>query len=180
MKAARISDLLRLPEGAVDLASMETRATPGAPGGKATTTSKFEALGVRLSDLQERLYAQGRSGERRSALVVLQGMDTSARAARSSRDGCGSTRMVVSIRAFGPPTRESFPTISSALCAYAPRCHAPASSHLRSLSVRDGSSSACTTCAPIGVEPPVRHHHRSRPPLERGIRSSRCSSAHLA
>jgi PPK2 family polyphosphate:nucleotide phosphotransferase len=106
MKAARISDLLRLPEGAVDLASMETRATPGAPGGKATTTSKFEALGVRLSDLQERLYAQGRSGDRRSVLVVLQGMDTSGKG--------GTVRHVmglvdpqgVSIRAFGPPTRD--------------------------------------------------------------------------
>jgi PPK2 family polyphosphate:nucleotide phosphotransferase len=106
MKAKRISDLLRLPDGSVDLMSMDARATPGAPGGKAKTQAEFEALGGRLSDLQERLYAEGRVGGRRSVLVVLQGMDTSGKG--------GTIRHVmgqvdprgVSIKAFGPPTRE--------------------------------------------------------------------------
>jgi PPK2 family polyphosphate:nucleotide phosphotransferase len=106
MTAKRISDLLRLPDGSVDLMSMDARATPGAPGGKAKTQAEFEALGGRLSDLQERLYAEGRVGGRRSVLVVLQGMDTSGKG--------GTIRHVmgqvdprgVSIKAFGPPTRE--------------------------------------------------------------------------
>jgi PPK2 family polyphosphate:nucleotide phosphotransferase len=106
MKSARISDLLRLPEGAVDLTSMDTRSTPGAPGDKAKTTSKFEALGGRLSDLQERLYAEGRSGEQRSVLVVLQGMDTSGKGGTIEHAMGFVDPQGVSIKAFGPPTRE--------------------------------------------------------------------------
>ncbi len=85
---------------------MDTRATPGAPGDKATTTSKFEALGVRLSELQERLYAEGRSGERRSVLVVLQGMDTSGKGGTIKHAMGFVDPQGVSIKAFGPPTRE--------------------------------------------------------------------------
>jgi PPK2 family polyphosphate:nucleotide phosphotransferase len=106
MKANRISDLLRLPEGPVDLTSIDARATPGAPGGKGKTQAEFESLAGQLSALQERLYAEGRVGGRRSVLVVLQGMDTSGKG--------GTIRHVmglvdpqgVSIKAFGPPTRE--------------------------------------------------------------------------
>lgn len=36
-------------------------------------------LGPHLADLQEQLYAEGRSGGRRSLLLVLQGMDTAGK-----------------------------------------------------------------------------------------------------
>ncbi len=104
---ARVSDLLRLPPGRpVDLAAMDTRATPGFDGGKKAGTKALLTLGPRLADLQERLYAEGRSGGSRSLLLVLQGMDTSGKG--------GTVRHVVgevdpqgvSITSFKAPTKE--------------------------------------------------------------------------
>ena len=69
----------RLPPGPVDLTSIETRATPGFKGGKKKGKAALFALGDELSDLQERLFAQGRSGSERRLLLVLQGMDTSGK-----------------------------------------------------------------------------------------------------
>ena len=77
--AARVSDLLRVPAGPVDLSALDTRATPGFDGDKAAGKAELDALGPRLSDLQERLHAEGVSGGRRSLLLVLQGMDTSGK-----------------------------------------------------------------------------------------------------
>jgi PPK2 family polyphosphate:nucleotide phosphotransferase len=65
--------------GDVDLASYDTRATPGFDGDKSDGKKALAALGKELSDLQERLFAQGRSGGSRSVLLVLQGMDTSGK-----------------------------------------------------------------------------------------------------
>ena len=39
----------------------------------------MDALGERLSDLQERLYAEAPGGGHRAVLLVLQGMDTSGK-----------------------------------------------------------------------------------------------------
>ena len=77
--AARVSDLLRVPAGPVDLSALDTRATPGFDGDKASGKAELDALGPRLSDLQERLHAEGVSGGRRSLLLVLQGMDTAGK-----------------------------------------------------------------------------------------------------
>src|SRR5215216_3646154 len=77
--AARISDLLRVPPGPVDLSALDTRATPGFDDGKAAGKAALGELGSRLSDLQERLHAEGVKGGTRSVLLVLQGMDTSGK-----------------------------------------------------------------------------------------------------
>jgi PPK2 family polyphosphate:nucleotide phosphotransferase len=77
--AARVSDLLRVPAGPVDLSALDTRATPGFDGDKAAGKAELAALGPRLSDLQERLHAEGVTGGTRSLLLVLQGMDTSGK-----------------------------------------------------------------------------------------------------
>ncbi|HJW61510.1 MAG TPA: polyphosphate kinase 2 family protein [Actinomycetota bacterium] len=77
--AARVSDLLRVPAGPVDLSALDTRATPGFDGDKAAGKAELDALGPRLSDLQERLHAEGVSGGSRSLLLVLQGMDTAGK-----------------------------------------------------------------------------------------------------
>jgi PPK2 family polyphosphate:nucleotide phosphotransferase len=69
----------RLPVGPVDLASIETNASPGFKGGKKKGKAALFALGDELSDLQERLFAEGRSGSERRLLLVLQGMDTSGK-----------------------------------------------------------------------------------------------------
>lgn len=77
-----LSRLLRLPRGSVDLAGLDPAATPGYPGsGKADAPALTDALAPELSDLQERLYANGRSQVKGapSVLVLLQGMDTSGK-----------------------------------------------------------------------------------------------------
>jgi PPK2 family polyphosphate:nucleotide phosphotransferase len=104
--AARVSDLLRVPAGPVDLSALDTRATPGFDGGKAAGKAALAALGPRLSDLQERLHADGVSGGSRSLLLILQGMDTSGKG--------GVVRHVIgqvdpqgcAIASFKAPTRE--------------------------------------------------------------------------
>ncbi len=73
------SDLHRLPSGAVDLASIPSDATPGFDGGKRDGVAALTAVGDELSDLQERLWAEGVTGSTRRVLLVLQGMDTSGK-----------------------------------------------------------------------------------------------------
>lgn len=70
---------LRLPVGPVDLAAIPTDATPGFDGHKKDAAIALEELGDELADLQERLFAEGRSGGSRSVLLVLQGMDTAGK-----------------------------------------------------------------------------------------------------
>ena len=69
----------RLPPGPVDLSSIATDATPGFKGGKKEGKAALFALGDDLADLQERLFAEGRTGSERRLLLVLQGMDTSGK-----------------------------------------------------------------------------------------------------
>ncbi len=82
-ESRRLSDLLRvLPGSTVDLKSWDPRSTAGFPGdGKKDAERLRQAMLVELADLQERLFADGRSFPERatSVLVVLQGMDTSGK-----------------------------------------------------------------------------------------------------
>jgi PPK2 family polyphosphate:nucleotide phosphotransferase len=104
--AERVSDLLRVAPGAVDLHGVDTRATPGFKGGKAKAQAEHAAQAERLSTLQEQLFAEGYVGGTRAALLVLQGMDTSGKG--------GTVRHVVGALdpggvhavAFGAPTSE--------------------------------------------------------------------------
>ncbi|MCY7394966.1 MAG: polyphosphate kinase 2 family protein [Nocardioides sp.] len=68
-----------LPPGSVDLTAIPTDATPGFEGNKAAGEQALAELGDSLSELQERLFAEGRGGRPRSVLLVLQGMDTSGK-----------------------------------------------------------------------------------------------------
>ncbi len=70
---------LRLPTGPVDLAAIETDASPGFDGKKSDGKEALAALGNELSDLQERLWAERTVGSERRVLLVLQGMDTSGK-----------------------------------------------------------------------------------------------------
>lgn len=73
--------LLRLPPGPVDLTTLATDDTPGFEGSKSDGKAALSELGDPLSDLQERLFAEGVAdvGHGRSLLLVLQGMDTSGK-----------------------------------------------------------------------------------------------------
>ena len=80
--SAPLSSLLRVPSGPVSMTDFDPAATPGFPGkDRDDAPALMEAMTPELSDLQERLYAHGRSdpAHARSVLVVLQGMDTSGK-----------------------------------------------------------------------------------------------------
>lgn len=80
--------------------------TPGFEGTKAEGQALLLERGEALSALQEKLYANGRAGDLRSILLVLQGMDTAGKG--------GMVRNVigmvdpqgVDLASFGVPTRE--------------------------------------------------------------------------
>jgi PPK2 family polyphosphate:nucleotide phosphotransferase len=74
-----LTETLRLPTGPVKLSDYEADATPGFDGDKSDGKDALADLGEPLADLQERLFAEGVSGGRRSVLLVLQGMDTSGK-----------------------------------------------------------------------------------------------------
>lgn len=77
-----LTEQLRLGHGPVDMGSLDPKATPGFPGkDKKDAPALQAALAPRLSDLQERLYADGRSDpeQARRVLVILQGLDTAGK-----------------------------------------------------------------------------------------------------
>ncbi|AFV89451.1 Polyphosphate:nucleotide phosphotransferase, PPK2 family [Acidipropionibacterium acidipropionici ATCC 4875] len=76
-----IGDLLRCPQGQVDVPSLDAAATPGARGGRKEALAQMDELGAELSELQERLFARGRAEpqQARRMLVVLQGLDTAGK-----------------------------------------------------------------------------------------------------
>jgi PPK2 family polyphosphate:nucleotide phosphotransferase len=74
--AKSLRDALRVPPGdPVDLAALDARSTPLAPGGKKKAATAMVADGAELARLQEALYASAA----RRVLVVLQGMDTAGK-----------------------------------------------------------------------------------------------------
>ncbi|NYD58754.1 PPK2 family polyphosphate:nucleotide phosphotransferase [Nocardioides marinisabuli] len=101
-----IAEHLRLSPGPVDLTALPTDATPGFDGGKSEGKEALEELGSELSDLQERLYAEGRSGGTRSVLLVLQGMDTSGKGGVVRHTVALVDPQGIEVTAFGPPTEE--------------------------------------------------------------------------
>ncbi len=70
---------LQVPSGPVDLTAIPTDATPGFTGDKDAARTELEEMGDELADLQERLWAEGKSDGTRRILLVLQGMDTSGK-----------------------------------------------------------------------------------------------------
>ncbi len=100
-----VAAALRMRDG-FELASSDRGSTPGWTGTKATAKAALEEQGERLSALQEKLFAHGRTGGDRAVLLVLQGMDTAGKG--------GIVRHVigmvdpqgVALRSFGVPTPE--------------------------------------------------------------------------
>jgi PPK2 family polyphosphate:nucleotide phosphotransferase len=75
----KLAQALLLKAGTVDLSDYATDATPTIEGGRSEGERRLAELGPRLLDLQSRLFAHGRAGDRRRLLLVLQGMDTSGK-----------------------------------------------------------------------------------------------------
>ncbi|HYJ60612.1 MAG TPA: polyphosphate kinase 2 family protein [Actinomycetota bacterium] len=97
---APVSDLLRLPDGAV-ATQVDPRGTPGAED-RATAEAQLAEVAGRLEDLQQRLRAEGT----RSLLLVLQGMDTSGKGGTVRHVMSAMNPAWVDVTAFGPPTEE--------------------------------------------------------------------------
>lgn len=105
-----LSALLRVPPGPVDLGDYDPAATPGYPDGddKDDADEHMEGLDEALSEMQERLYAYGRSRPdiAPAALLILQGMDTSGKGG-VLRHTVGMVDVQgLSIAAFKKPTPE--------------------------------------------------------------------------
>jgi PPK2 family polyphosphate:nucleotide phosphotransferase len=63
----------------LDLSKVDPASTPGFDGGKQEGKKSLAAGAAQLADLQEKLYANGLSGDRRRVLLVLQAMDTAGK-----------------------------------------------------------------------------------------------------
>ncbi len=89
-----------------DLATFDPSATPGWRDDRDEGEELTASHGARLADLQEMLFAEGRTGGTRSLLLVLQGMDSAGKG--------GTVKHVVGMvdpqgvdhASFGKPTKE--------------------------------------------------------------------------
>jgi PPK2 family polyphosphate:nucleotide phosphotransferase len=109
-ESRRLSDLLRImPGSSVDLSSYDTKGAPGFPAdGKKDAERLRLGMADELSDLQERLFAEGRSfpENAKSVLVVLQGMDTSGKGGTISHVFGLMAPAGLELTAFKAPTPE--------------------------------------------------------------------------
>ncbi len=101
-----LSNLLGVPPGPVDLSAYDANGHPGFDGDKAEGKKALKELGDPLSELQERLFADGRAGGSRSILLVLQGMDTSGKGGVLRHAVGLFDPQGVHIKAFKAPTDE--------------------------------------------------------------------------
>lgn len=96
-----------LRAGAVGpIASFDPESTPGFDGDKESGTELLATRGQDLAALQELLYANGRAGDHRSVLLVLQGMDTAGKGGIVRQVGGLLDPQGLSIKGFGKPTPE--------------------------------------------------------------------------
>ncbi|MCQ4120838.1 polyphosphate kinase 2 family protein [Rhodococcus tibetensis] len=97
--------VLRFRPG-MQIADLDRRGTPGFVGGKTEGTRVLHERGAVLSSLQEKLHANGRSGDNRSVLLVLQGMDTAGKGGMVRHVIGHVDPQGVDHVAFGVPTEE--------------------------------------------------------------------------
>jgi PPK2 family polyphosphate:nucleotide phosphotransferase len=100
-----LSDALRVADG-LTLADVSPRSTPGFSGGKKEGRAALAAGTKELSALQERLFADGRGGGKRSVLLVVQGMDTSGKGGVMRHVVGAVDPQGVALRSFSAPTDE--------------------------------------------------------------------------
>jgi PPK2 family polyphosphate:nucleotide phosphotransferase len=103
-----LAELLRVPTNGepFSLATVDPRSTPGTELDKDGAKAELDTLGEELAELQERLWAHGRTGGRRRVLLVLQGMDTSGKGGAVKHVVGQVNPAGVRIAGFGPPTPE--------------------------------------------------------------------------
>ncbi|MEV0273129.1 PPK2 family polyphosphate kinase [Hamadaea sp. NPDC050747] len=108
----RLSELLRVPPGGVDLRTIDPRGTPGLPEAavrdpKAWARAQLPVLGAELFAWQEKLYAAAKSGSsRQRLLLLLQAMDCGGKDGTIKKVVGQFNPQGVHIVAFGKPTEE--------------------------------------------------------------------------
>jgi PPK2 family polyphosphate:nucleotide phosphotransferase len=88
------------------IADIDTDASPGFTGNRAAADEIQAERNDRLAGLQEMLYADGKGGNNRSLLLVLQGMDTAGKGSIVKKVMGGTNPMGIRYTGFGPPTEE--------------------------------------------------------------------------
>ncbi|MCW2780613.1 MAG: phosphate:nucleotide phosphotransferase [Marmoricola sp.] len=101
-----ITDLLRVPQGTVDLASIDPHGKPGFVGNKADGAKALPAMAEELTTLQEQLFAAGYTADNRRILLVLQGMDTSGKGGVLKHTVGLFDPSGTQLKSFKQPTRE--------------------------------------------------------------------------
>ena len=103
--SAPAHEVLRAEPG-FDMSGLDRRSTPGWRGGKRTAVVRLRDRMARMSELQERLFADGRTDGTRSVLLVLQGMDTAGKGGIVRHVIGAVDPQGVMLRTFGVPTPE--------------------------------------------------------------------------
>lgn len=88
------------------IAEFDPNSTPGFDGDKRDGQQLLVERGERLAQLQELLYANGRAGDHRAVLLVLQGMDTAGKGGIVRHVGGLVDPQGLAITGFGKPTPE--------------------------------------------------------------------------
>lgn len=88
------------------ISGVDAASTPGWRGDKDDAKERLAEIGEEMSELQERLYARGRTGDERAVLLVLQGLDTAGKGGIARHVLGMVDPQGVTLRAFGKPTAE--------------------------------------------------------------------------
>ncbi len=85
---------------------IDTNSSPGFDGAKDDAPELQRDRNERFAELQEMLYANGRHGDHRSVLLVLQGMDTAGKGGIVEHVVGAGNPMGIRYKSFGVPTPE--------------------------------------------------------------------------
>ncbi len=88
------------------VADIKTNSTPGFKGSKKDSPELQAERNERFAELQEMLYANSRSGDTRSVLLVLQGMDTAGKGGIVKHVVGSGNPQGIRYTSFGKPTEE--------------------------------------------------------------------------
>jgi PPK2 family polyphosphate:nucleotide phosphotransferase len=99
------SDVLRFHPGS-KIGDLDTNSSPGFSGQREDAEKITAEREARFAELQEMLYANGREGDERSLLLVLQGMDTAGKGGIVTHVVAAGNPMGIEYHGFGKPTPE--------------------------------------------------------------------------
>ena len=98
-------NVLRFQPGS-RIADLDTDTSPGFDGSRQDAEAVLADRSERFAGLQEMLYANGKGGDRRSVLLVLQGMDTAGKGGIVEHVIGAGSPMGIRYTGFGKPTEE--------------------------------------------------------------------------